>query len=90
VTGSCRYAAGLNAVTLASGRVDLLAPVSGRRALCAERTAIGRGPLLALVTRPFPLVGGVDGLVVVDGRSGRRLRAIRLGLNPLEVVVGPR
>jgi hypothetical protein len=90
VTGSCPYAPGLNRVTLATGRVDVLAPASGRRAICGERTAIGPGPLLALATRPFPLVGGADALVVVDGRSGRRLRTFRLGHNPLEVVVGAR
>lgn len=89
-TGSCRYAPGLTAVTLATGRAVVLAPASGRRAVCAERTAIGRGPLLALVTRPFSLVGGADALLFVEARSGRNVRTLRLGQNPLEVVVGRR
>lgn len=90
VTGSCYYAPGINAVRLATGSVDVVAPPRGRRALCAERTAVARARLLVLATRPFPLVGGADALLVVDGRSGRRLRTVRLGHSPLEVVVGAR
>jgi hypothetical protein len=76
--GSCALGGGLSATDFATGSVVVWAY------LCGERLSAGPDGLLALAANSQPVpIGTPSRLLVIDGSSGREVRAVR---TPLEVL----
>jgi hypothetical protein len=87
--GSCDKGGGLRAIDLDSGAVHRLRTARGPRAICGTRVAVASesalvvptGRSIALLSRILPAV------VVVDARSGRTTRRVRVGARIADVAV---
>jgi hypothetical protein len=87
--GSCEKGGGLRAIDLESGAVTRLRTVRGSRALCGWRVAVASSTLLVVPTgRAIALAPRIpSGVLVVDSRSGRTVRQVRVGARIADVAV---
>jgi hypothetical protein len=87
--GPCDKGGGLRAIDLDSGAVRRLRTARGPRAICGSRVAVASeaalvvptGRSIALLSRILPAV------LVVDARSGRATRRVRVGAPIVDVTV---
>lgn len=98
--GSCGYTGGLSRVDLKTGRVKLLAPTRTglasssvqQQAVCGDWVVNGEGSLLVVgkISGNSAQAGTPGSLLLVDGESGRKLRAVTTPAEPVDALILPR
>jgi hypothetical protein len=87
--GPCDKGGGLRAIALDSGTVRRLRTARGPRAICGSRVAVASGSVLVVPTgRSIALLSRIlPAVLVVDARSGRTTRRVRVGARIVDVAV---
>ena len=87
--GPCDKGGGLRAVELRSGSVRRLRTARGARALCGSRIAVAsRSALVVATGRNIALAPRIPtAVLVVDSRTGRTVRRVRVGARVVDVAV---
>lgn len=95
--GSCGYTGGLSRIDLETRRVESLVPTQAgsdrpserERAVCGERLALGPGSLLVVgkTARVVPQAEIPGSLLLIDGDTGEKVRAVDTPSEPVDVLV---